>query len=133
LDFMESSKESELRDNIKKAMMGSPRLGFATQVVVEKNEVDDYDLQEAENVKAKWGVHLKKRAKNKKGEEFIFVDPKTGACGELLRQKYIDMKFITVVDIGKGGETLANAEKETMKYDKYISTMRGIFGVSSAK
>lgn len=73
------------------------------------------------------------RTKNKKGEEFIFVDPKTGACGELSRQKFIDMKFMTIVDTGKGGETLAEAEKETMKYEKYISSMRGVFGVTVAK
>lgn len=132
LDFLEASKESEARDKIKSAMMGSPRLGFATQVVVEKNEVEDYELGEAEKVKNMWGVNLKKREKNKKGEELIFVDPKTGACGELSRKKMLDMEFITPIDTGKG-ESLAEAETDTMQYDKYIIALRGVFGVSVAK
>jgi hypothetical protein len=36
-----------------------------------------------------------RREENKKGEESIFVNRKTGASGELSRKKYLDMKFIT--------------------------------------
>jgi hypothetical protein len=71
------------------------------------------------------GVNLKKREQNKKGEEFIFVDPKTGASGKLSRKKYLDMKFIT--------PTLEEREKNDMTYEKYILNIRNVFGVKSAK
>jgi hypothetical protein len=112
-------------------MKESPSLGVATQVVVEKGEIDDYELAEAENVKNKWGVNLKKRGSNKMGEEFIFVDRKTGATGELSRKKYVDMKFITPVTNGKD-ETLEEVEKDSMMYEEYIQDIRKVFGVKSA-
>ena len=131
LDFVEGANDSAAKEKLVAVMMASPKLGLATQVVVEKNEVEDYDLEEAEKVKSMWGVNLKKREKNKKGEELIFVDPKTGACGELSRKKYIDMNFITPVD-GKE-DTIAEAEKDTMTYEKYIAEMRTVFGIRSAQ
>jgi hypothetical protein len=131
LDFSEATKDSATREKILRMMKESPNLGVATQVVVTKPEVDDYELAEAEKVKSKWGVNLKKREKNKTGEEFIFVDLKTGATGELSRKKYIDMKFITPVTNGKG-ETLEEGEKESMIYETYIQNIRRIFGVKSA-
>jgi ubiquitin C len=132
LDFSEATKDSATRDKILRMMKESPNLGVATQVVVTKPEVDDYELAEAEKVKSKWGVNLKKREKNKTGEEFVFVDLKTGATGELSRKKYIDMKFITPVTNGKGETTLEEGEKESMIYENYIQSIRGIFGVKSA-
>jgi hypothetical protein len=112
-------------------MKDSPSLGVATQVVVQKLDIEDITLEEAEKVKSMWGVNLKKREKNKKGEEFIFVDPKTGACGELSRKKCVDIGFITVVTSGKD-ETLAQRETDTMLYDKYVFDIRQIFGIKSA-
>ena len=132
LDFLEAAKDSASRDKIKTAMMESPRLGFAPQVVVEKLDVEDYDVAEAEKVKGIWGVSLKKREKNKKGEELIFIDSKTGASGELSRTKYLANGFITPVMTGKG-ESLEQAETDTMKYDRFIHDIRGVFGVRSAK
>jgi hypothetical protein len=131
LDFSEAAKDSATRDKILRVMKESPNLGVATSIVVKKLEVDDYELAEAEKVKSKWGVNLKKREKNKTGEEFIFVDLKTGATGELSRKKYIDMKFITLASNGKG-EILEEGEKESMIYEKYIQNIRRIFGVKSA-
>jgi hypothetical protein len=75
-----------------------------------KGKIDDCEMQEAEAVKIKWGVNLKKREQNKKGEGFIFVDLKTGASGELSRKKYLDIKFIT--------PTLEEREKNDMTYEK---------------
>jgi hypothetical protein len=79
---------------------------------IEKGKTDEYEMQDAEAVKRKRGVNLKKREQNKKGEEFIFVDLKTGALGKLSHKKYLDMKFIT--------PTLEEREKNDMKYEKYI-------------
>ncbi|GKZ01305.1 hypothetical protein MPSEU_001081500 [Mayamaea pseudoterrestris] len=131
LDFVEAAKDGATRDKILQSMKESPSLGVATQVVVQKMDIEDITLEEAEKVKSMWGVNLKKREKNKKGEEFIFVDPKTGACGELSRKKCIDSNFITVVASGKG-ETLAQRETDTMMYDKYVFEIRNIFGIKSA-
>ena len=124
LDFTEAAKDSASRDKILEAMKNSKDLGVASQVVVKGMEVQEYDLEEAEKVKSMWGVNLKKREKNKKGEEFIFVDPKTGASGELSRKKFIDSNFIT-----PSGDTIEEREKDNMKYDKYIALIRGVFGV----
>mmetsp|Transcript_17796 Transcript_17796/g.33786 ORF Transcript_17796/g.33786 Transcript_17796/m.33786 type:complete len:2165 (-) Transcript_17796:45-6539(-) len=132
LDFLEAAKDSASRDKIKNAMMESPKLGFAPQVVVEKLDVEDYDVAEAEKVKGIWGVSLKKREKNKKGEELIYIDAKTGASGELSRKKYLENGFITPVMTEKG-ESLEQAETDTMKYDRFIHDIRGVFGVRSAK
>jgi hypothetical protein len=128
LDFLEAAQDTASKDKILRHMKSSPKLGVATQVVVQAVQVEDYDLEEAEKVKSKWGVSLKKREKNIKGEEFIFVDVKTGASGELSRKKYVDMGFITPIITDKG-ESLAEGEADTQLYDKYVNHIRSIFGV----
>ncbi|CAB9516895.1 Polyubiquitin (Fragment) [Seminavis robusta] len=128
LDFLEAAKDSATKDRIAQAMKASPKLGVSAQVVVTALEVQEYDLEEAEKVKGVFGVSLKKREKNKAGEEFLFVDPKTGASGELSRKKYIDMKFIT-----PDGDTIKEREKDTMQYDKYILLVRQVIGVKEFK
>ena len=128
LEFMEAAQGSASKEKIAQVLKGSPRLGVATQLVVESTEIEDYNV-EAEKLKSKWGVTLKKREKNKKGEELIFVDPKTGASGELARKKYLDMKFITPISDQKEGETLEEREKDTGMYDKYVYQIRDVFGI----
>jgi len=128
LDFLEASTDSAAKEKILEKMKASPTLGVAGQVVVVAAAVDDYDMLEAEKVKSMWGVNLKKREKNKAGEEFIFIDTKTGACGELARKKYVDMGFITPKQ-GPKGELLAEQEDDNMVYDKYIADIRKIFNV----
>lgn len=128
LDFIEATKDAAARDRIAQAMKSSPKLGVSNQVVVTALEVDDYEIEDAEKVKGVWGISLKKREKNKKGEEFLFVDPKTGQCGELSRSKYIEMKFITPMQDAKG-ETIAEREKDHLTYDKYIAMIRGVFNI----
>ena len=132
LDFLEASTDAASKEKVGEKLKLSPTLGVATQVVTVETEVDDYDMQEAEKVKSMWGVNLKKREKNKAGEEFIFVDSKSGACGELSRKKYIEMGFITPKQ-GPKGEYLEEQENETMVYEKYISDLRKIFGVKLVK
>jgi len=129
LDFAEAAKGSASKEKILQYMKDSKHLGFSNQVVVAKEDVEDYEMLEAEKVKNMWGVNLKKRERNKKGEEFVFVDLKTGACGELARKKYVDMNFITPVKDDKGMDTLEEREKDFMAYDKYISELRRVFGV----
>jgi ubiquitin-like protein Nedd8 len=129
LDFAEAARDSAAREKIADAMKGSPKLGVATQVVVQATAIDDYEMQEAENVKNLWGVNLKKRQKNEKGEEFIFVDPKTGSTGELSRTKYLSSNFITPVVDAKYGDTLKEREQDTIMYDKYVAMIRLTFGI----
>eukprot|EP00934_Nitzschia_sp_Nitz4_P000475 Nitzschia sp. Nitz4//scaffold71_size96697//4727//10756//NITZ4_004685-RA/size96697-processed-gene-0.125-mRNA-1//-1//CDS//3329557217//475//frame0 len=131
LEFVETEAGSFAKEKMLKAMLDSPNLGVKPQIVVEKVEVEDYDLAEAENVKSKWGVQLKKTQKAKKGDEFIFVDVKTGAVGLLDRKKCIDMKFINLVGYGKD-ETLKEAEHTTKIRDKYVLQIRNIFGIKTA-
>ena len=73
---------------------------------------------------------LKKTQKNKRGEEFIFVDIKTGAVGLADRTKAMEKKFITPVGHGKT-ETLKEAEQNTRIYDKYVTEIRAIFGIKA--
>jgi hypothetical protein len=120
------------KENMAKAMLESPNLGVKPQVVVEKTDVEDYDVQEAEAVKNKWGVSLKKTTKSQRGTEFIFVDVRTEGVGYLDRQKLMDMKFIKPIGFGKN-ETLEQAEKNQQRYDFYVREIRRIFRISSAK
>jgi hypothetical protein len=129
LDFMEASKDAGAREGIINAMKGSRGLRVNRQVVVEGQEIEDLGVAEAEEIKGKWGVSLKKVQKNKKGEEFIFVDPKTGAYGELSRAKYLGSKFITITHDRKEGETLAEREQDAVEYDKHIANIRRVFGI----
>ena len=129
LDFLETSKDATTREKLQKAMVESPKLGVNRQVVVEGIEVEDYDLAEAQAVSSLWGVSLKKVQKNKKGEEFLFIDPKTGACGELSRKKYLDRNFITIVEDGKEGSTLAQKETNVQAYDKMVKDIRRVFNI----
>jgi len=124
LDFTEAAKDTAAKNKCFEALKASPTLGVSAQVVVVAGEVGEYDLAEAAAVSNVFGVSLKKREKNKKGEEFIFVDPKTDQCGELNRKKYIDSKFIV-----ETGGTLAQRENDNLVYDKYIAMVRGVFGM----
>jgi Ubiquitin family/Ubiquitin-like domain len=132
LEFKQAEKTSAGKDKLCKAMLDSPNLGVKPQIVVEKMEIQDYDLEEAENVKSKWGVQLKKTEKNKRGEELIYVDVKTGGFGLVDRTTAIEKGFITVVMNGKE-ETLKEAEHNTRTYDKYVSAIRRVFGIKATK
>ena len=132
LDFVESgNRDDATHDRMVECMMRSPNLGFSPHMVISKEDIEEYEMAEAEKVKNMWGVNLKKRERNKKGEEFLFFDLKTGASGELSRKKYIDMNFITpVTDKGNGTETLEEQEKDSVLYDRYIAELRRMFGVT---
>lgn len=115
-------------------MFDCPRLGVNPNKIAAKTRISEHGVQEAQAVKDKWGVALKKVERNKKGEEFYFVDPKTGAVGELLRVKHIQNGFITPVDdLDSCMPTLKEAEQDTVKYDKYVALVRKAFGVGMKK
>ncbi|KAG7373573.1 ubiquitin family protein [Nitzschia inconspicua] len=131
-EFVEIENRPAAKEKMAKSMLESTNLGVKPQVVVDKTDVEDYDVAEAEAVKNKWGVALKKTSKNQKGNEFLFVDVKTDSVGYLDRQKLMETKFITVVGFGKS-ETLEQAEKDQQRYDYFVREIRRIFRISSAK
>jgi hypothetical protein len=130
-DFVEATADARDKELMKQAMLDSPRLGVKPHIVIEKIDVEEYDVQEAEAVKGKWGVQLKKTQKNKRGNELLFVDIKHGVFGFLDRKKMEnEVKVITPVGTGKEA-TLEEAEKDAQKYDKFVKEIRTIFGVAS--
>jgi len=123
----------EKRKMILKKMKDSPTLGVRARVMVTGTKIDDYKPND--KVSSMWGVQLKPRGKNNENnDELIFVDPITGATGELPREKYVQMNFITPVPAtDKSPETIAEQEKNTMAYERYIMQIRDVFGVHFLK
>jgi hypothetical protein len=130
--FREATTAKEAKEKLVDALTHHPTLGIATQVVVQKTEVEDVNLAEAEKVADVWGVSLKKREKNQKGEEFIYVDPAAKEIGELARKKYLDMGFITPHTDDSGRESLKEAIVDTLKYDDAVHAIRNAFGIKAA-
>jgi hypothetical protein len=130
-EYSEAAKDVVAKDKIKQDLTEHPELGISRQVVVQKTEVDDVDLAESAKVASVWGISLKKRPKNKKGEEFVFIDPKTNACGELARKKFIDQGFITLETNDEGKEVLHEAEKNNVEYENLIQEIRRIFNIKA--
>jgi hypothetical protein len=128
-EFEETMKEKDARAKILENMKEAPTLGVNPHKVVEKKVVRSLGHQEKESVRDIWGVSLKAREQNEKGEELYFVDVQTGAAGELLRNQYIQMNFITPFAAAENKEELKEAEKDPVTYDKYIGYIRRAFGI----
>ena len=96
-------------------------------VKVAEKQWDDFEdgveLQEAENVKNLWGVQLKKREKNAKGEEFIFVDPHLRTIGEISRKKAVETGVITPSQ-NEGEESIAEAILDQEERDQLANLVR---------
>lgn len=129
-DFIEATADSRDIEQMRKSMLDSPNLGVKPRIVVEKIDVEDYDLEEAAAVKSKWGVQLKKTQKNQRGSELLFVDAKYSAVGFLDRQKMMEIKLVTPSGHGKDA-TLQEAENDAQQYDKFVKEIRTVFGVAS--
>lgn len=120
----QASTEAEHALLLKK-ITGDPKLGIMK--VAGKQWTDYQDgikLEEAENVKKMWGVQLKKREKNVKGEEFLFVDPKTGVIGELSRKRCIEIGFINLTSNRDGGEAIKEAVTTADEKDNVAQAVR---------
>jgi len=124
-DWIEQAPIIERQELLKK-ITADPKLGITK--VAEKQAQDYQDgleLQEAENVKSKWGVTLKKREKNAKGEELMFVDLRTGALGELSRKKILEMGAMTLGPKDEEGqETVVEAVTDFAERDDLCATVR---------
>ncbi|CAB9504336.1 furan-3-one reductase [Seminavis robusta] len=123
-EWQEQSQIIEKQELIKK-ITSHPKLGVTK--VAEKQAQDYQDgleVQEAENVKNLWGVSLKKREKNVKGEELLFVDLRTGALGELARKKFIELGALTLGTNDEGQETVEQAVTDFEDRDDIVSAVR---------
>jgi NADPH2:quinone reductase len=120
----EAHSQSE-RDELIKKITLHKTLGI---VKVTEKQCDDYEdgivMQEAEGVLNLWGVQLKKRDKNAKGEEFIFLDPRSGAIGELSRMDCIEKGFICIEKVGDETELVLEAVTDFEERDKVAQTVR---------
>mmetsp|Transcript_13395 Transcript_13395/g.21073 ORF Transcript_13395/g.21073 Transcript_13395/m.21073 type:complete len:686 (-) Transcript_13395:146-2203(-) len=128
-EFEETMKGKDDRAKILANMNEAPNLGVNPNKVVERTVVQSLGVQELESVRDLWGVNLKTREQNEKGEELYFVDVRTGAAGELLRNKYIKMKFLTPYATAENKEELKETEKDIFTYDKYVGYVRRAFGI----
>jgi len=127
LDFEETTEDALSRNTIFETMKKSPKLGVSNTKIVEHVAVDDYKV-EKHMLKNVWGVSLKHHSKNKEGEEFFFIDPKTKQCGELSRKTCIKKELITLSNNGM----IHEGEEDVLTYDKYISMIRNVFGMKKA-
>lgn len=123
--WQEESQTSTERDELIKKMTSNPRLGISKVAEKQwKDYEDGIEMQEAENVKNLWGVQLKKREKNVKGEELLFVDPSSRAVGELSRKKCIESGLITLSQDEEGKEIIHEAVIDAEERDGIIQTVR---------
>jgi NADPH:quinone reductase-like Zn-dependent oxidoreductase len=123
-NWKESVKGGE-RDSLMKLLKDHPTLGILPAQF--KKITDDYHdvtLQESENVKKLWGVSLKKRETNKKGEELLFVDPRTDEMGELSRNDAIEKKILTIRKDDDGNEIVLENIQEESDRDDIIHMIR---------
>ena len=130
--FTEAVRDNSCeRDDLIKKLKTHPTLGIATQVVVEKTVTDfgELEIAEADKVKNLWGVSLKKRPKNVKGEEFMFLDPENGAIGEVSRSGAIQKEAIHVITNEFNKESLQEAVEGPEEREAIIHTIRTVLGI----
>ncbi len=137
--FIEATEKDIDKDRMLKSMMSSPNLKVKPQLVVQKLELEEYEIDKelAHDVKNMWGVELKKTGHERRMTEIFFVDLKTQAVGFLNRSQLLEKNFITVVkatsfrrDNKQEEMTLEQAEKDQQKYDFYVFEIRKIFGIA---
>ena len=137
--FLEASTKDIDKDRMLKSMMSCPNLNVKPQLVIQKLELEDYDIDAelAQDVKNMWGVELKKTGHKQRPTEILFVDLKTQAVGFLNRNKLLEKEIITVVKATRVARnnkeeemTLEQAESDQQKYDFYVFEIRKIFGIA---
>jgi len=132
--FKGATKDASELESIVKKVKDHPNLGVATQIVVTKmvNDLDEVGLEEEAAVKNLWGVSLKKRSKNEAGQELLFVDPKTGDCGELSRQKALKAGCLTETTNEFNKVSVEQAEEGIEAREAIICKIRSVLGIKSA-
>lgn len=120
----EAQSPTDREDRIK-LIVTHKTLGIVKVAEKQWNDYEDgIDMQEAENVKHLWGVQLKKREKNVKGAELLFVDPRLQVIGELSRKKFIETGAMTVINDDEGNETIEEAVTDVAERDDVVQVVR---------
>lgn len=120
----EAQSPTDREDRIK-LIVTHKTLGIAKVAEKQWNDYQDgIDMQEAENVKNLWGVQLKKREKNAKGEELLFVDPRLQVMGECLRKQFIEKGGMTVIKDDEGNDIIEEAVTDVAERDDVVQIVR---------
>jgi hypothetical protein len=88
---------------------------------------------DAEKIKNMWGVTLRKTPKNKKGEEFIFIDQKQETFGEISRKACLEKEIISEIKDEKGKLVIAEAETDAEERDTMAEHIREILKLGVQK
>lgn len=124
MDWKEQSSATE-REELVQKILQHKELGI---VKVTGKQCTDYEdgleMQEAVNVKNLWGVELKKRSKNVKGEELLFLDAGSDALGEVSRKTCISAGLFVSESDEQGEESIKGAVKDLVERDKLVQLVR---------
>lgn len=110
--------------NLVDLLRENPLLGFGGGDGPLTMEEQAVKIQEIERIKNLWGVTLRSRPKNIKGEEFIFVDTKSAIMGELSRKDCVQHGVITVLKDKNGKEFIGEAATEREDRDELMELLR---------
>ncbi len=124
MEWKEKTMSAE-RDELIKKIEQHKDLGI---VKVTGKQVSDYedglDMQEAASVKNLWGVELKKRSKNAKGEELLFLDPNNEAFGEVSRKDCVSSGLLILENGQDGNEFVKGAITDLHERDVLVQIVR---------
>jgi hypothetical protein len=124
--FNETAATEEAEEKLMKIIKEHPTLGVGVGQKNNQyqNEDEEVGVSNAAGVQNMWGVKLRKTPKNKKGEELIFIDQKTGAYGEMSRATCLERGILQEVPGDKGKITLAQAQNDFEDRSELIERIR---------
>ena len=126
MEWKEQSLATEKEELIQK-IVKHKGLGIVKVVGKQCTDYEDgLDMQEAASVKNLWGVELKKRSKNIKGEELLFVDANCEALGEISRKDCVSTGLLVLESDEQGKETIKGAVVDLVERDKLVQIVRTI-------
>jgi hypothetical protein len=132
--FSEATFEEEAKDAIIKMIMKSHKLGLGFGN--SNNSFGDEEvIVDSAKIANMWGVKLRKSPKNAKGEEFIFVDQKTSAFGEISRKNCVEKELITVLKGNDEKDYLGESEADFQERAGLVEQIRDLLelGIKAEK
>lgn len=127
--FNESCTDPEAQEKVLAMIRESPKLGLGFGIKNNNYENELVDVHQAEKIKNMWGVTLRKTPKNKKGEEFVFVDKKNGAFGEISRKQCLETEMIHEVKDENGTIGLGEAEVDFEERGSLVEVIRSLLNL----
>jgi hypothetical protein len=129
--FSETCTDDENQEKLLKLIKQSNKLGLGFGIL--SNTYEDEDVKaDAARIANMWGVKLKKTEMNMKGEEFIFVDQKSGAFGEISRKMFIARGVLTETKDENGKVILGEAEQDFEERSNLVETLRSVLKLGVA-